>query len=72
MIIVRKTVNITLNINLTININLLSMATFLARNSYEFSTISKLILIRHGESIWNKQRKWAGWKDIRLSPTGIK
>lgn len=43
------------------------MATFLVKNLYEFSTVSKLILIRHGESIWNKQLKWAGWKDIRLS-----
>ena len=57
---------------MTINIKNLSMAMRLVRNSYEFSTISKLILIRHGESIWNKQRKWAGWKDIRLSSTGIK
>jgi bisphosphoglycerate-dependent phosphoglycerate mutase len=30
-----------------------------------------LILVRHGESIWNKQNKFAGWTDIELSELGI-
>ncbi|ANF17062.1 phosphoglyceromutase [Buchnera aphidicola (Schlechtendalia chinensis)] len=33
--------------------------------------IYKLILMRHGESKWNKLNKFTGWKDIDLSETGI-
>ena len=31
----------------------------------------KLILLRHGESIWNKENKFTGWTDIDLSKKGI-
>ncbi|MDD2823202.1 MAG: 2,3-diphosphoglycerate-dependent phosphoglycerate mutase [Candidatus Daviesbacteria bacterium] len=30
-----------------------------------------LILVRHGESIWNAQGLWTGLVDVDLSPTGI-
>ncbi|HMI76977.1 MAG TPA: 2,3-diphosphoglycerate-dependent phosphoglycerate mutase [Buchnera sp. (in: enterobacteria)] len=30
----------------------------------------KLILIRHGESTWNKLNKFTGWKDVNLSIQG--
>lgn len=30
-----------------------------------------LILLRHGESIWNKENKFSGWTDIDLSEKGI-
>jgi 2,3-bisphosphoglycerate-dependent phosphoglycerate mutase len=30
-----------------------------------------LILLRHGESIWNKENRFTGWTDIDLSPEGI-
>ncbi len=30
----------------------------------------KLVLLRHGESIWNKENKFAGWTDIELSERG--
>lgn len=30
----------------------------------------KLILIRHGESEWNKENRFTGWKDIDLSEKG--
>ena len=33
---------------------------------------TKLILIRHGESKWNKLNKFTGWEDIDLSSNGIK
>ena len=29
----------------------------------------KLVLIRHGESQWNLENKFTGWKDVDLSPT---
>jgi 2,3-bisphosphoglycerate-dependent phosphoglycerate mutase len=30
----------------------------------------KLVLIRHGESEWNKQNLFTGWMDVELSETG--
>ena len=31
----------------------------------------KLVLIRHGESKWNKENRFTGWKDIDLSEKGV-
>ena len=31
----------------------------------------KLILLRHGESEWNLQNRFTGWKDVSLTSTGI-
>lgn len=31
----------------------------------------KLVLIRHGESTWNKENRFTGWTDVPLSETGI-
>ncbi|MEI6901202.1 MAG: 2,3-diphosphoglycerate-dependent phosphoglycerate mutase [Bacteroidota bacterium] len=31
----------------------------------------KLVLIRHGESIWNKENRFTGWTDVDLSETGV-
>jgi len=31
----------------------------------------KLVLIRHGESQWNKENRFTGWKDVDLSEKGI-
>jgi len=31
----------------------------------------KLVLIRHGESEWNKQNLFTGWMDVELSETGM-
>lgn len=30
----------------------------------------KLVLIRHGESLWNKENLFTGWTDVDLSETG--
>lgn len=32
----------------------------------------KLVLLRHGESIWNRDNRFTGWTDVDLSGTGIK
>jgi len=32
----------------------------------------KLVLVRHGESTWNKENKFTGWTDVDLSEQGIK
>jgi len=34
--------------------------------------MSKLVLVRHGESIWNKLNEFTGWVDVPLTPKGIK
>lgn len=31
----------------------------------------KLVLIRHGQSLWNKENKFTGWTDVPLSELGI-
>ncbi len=32
----------------------------------------RLILVRHGQSIWNKQNRFTGWVDVSLSPEGMR
>ena len=32
----------------------------------------KLVLLRHGESTWNKENRFTGWTDVDLSETGVK
>ena len=34
-------------------------------------TMKKLVLLRHGESIWNKENRFTGWVDVELSPKGL-
>ena len=36
------------------------------------SSESKIVIIRHGESVWNKENIFTGWIDIGLSELGIK
>lgn len=31
----------------------------------------KLVLVRHGQSVWNLANKFTGWTDVELSTTGI-
>jgi 2,3-bisphosphoglycerate-dependent phosphoglycerate mutase len=31
----------------------------------------KLVLLRHGESLWNKENRFTGWTDVDLSEQGI-
>jgi len=33
--------------------------------------MTKLVLLRHGESDWNKQNRFTGWKDVDLSEKGL-
>lgn len=31
----------------------------------------KLVLLRHGQSMWNLENKFTGWTDVDLSPNGV-
>jgi 2,3-bisphosphoglycerate-dependent phosphoglycerate mutase len=33
--------------------------------------MTKLVLLRHGESIWNKENRFTGWTDVDLSEKGM-
>lgn len=33
--------------------------------------MAKLVLIRHGESVWNKKNVFTGWVDVPLSSNGV-
>ena len=31
---------------------------------------TKLVLVRHGQSVWNKENRFTGWKDVDLTDQG--
>jgi len=33
--------------------------------------MKRLVLLRHGESVWNKENRFTGWTDVDLSEKGI-
>jgi 2,3-bisphosphoglycerate-dependent phosphoglycerate mutase len=33
--------------------------------------MNRLVLVRHGESVWNKENRFTGWTDIDLSEAGV-
>ena len=33
--------------------------------------MKKLVLLRHGESVWNKENRFTGWTDVGLSEKGV-
>mgnify|MGYP001566757109 CR=1 FL=1 len=33
--------------------------------------MKRLVLLRHGESVWNKENRFTGWTDVGLSEKGI-
>ncbi len=33
--------------------------------------MKRLVLLRHGESIWNKENRFTGWTDVDLSEKGV-
>ncbi|MGN6398367.1 MAG: 2,3-diphosphoglycerate-dependent phosphoglycerate mutase [Mucilaginibacter sp.] len=33
--------------------------------------MQKLVLLRHGESVWNKENRFTGWTDVDLSEDGV-
>ena len=33
--------------------------------------MKKIILLRHGESVWNKENRFTGWTDVELTDNGV-
>jgi len=33
--------------------------------------VHRVVLLRHGESTWNKENRFTGWTDVDLSPKGL-
>ncbi len=33
--------------------------------------MKRIVLLRHGESLWNKENRFTGWTDVDLSPRGV-
>lgn len=33
--------------------------------------MKKLVLLRHGESVWNRENRFTGWTDVNLSDQGV-
>ena len=33
--------------------------------------MNKLVLLRHGESTWNRENRFTGWMDVGLTPQGV-
>ena len=34
-------------------------------------SMHKLVLLRHGESVWNRENRFTGWTDVDLNETGV-
>ncbi len=33
--------------------------------------MKRIVLLRHGQSLWNKENKFTGWTDVLLTPEGL-
>ena len=33
--------------------------------------MKRIVLLRHGESLWNKENRFTGWTDVDLSEKGV-
>jgi 2,3-bisphosphoglycerate-dependent phosphoglycerate mutase len=42
-----------------------------AKITLKQADMKKLVLLRHGESVWNKENRFTGWTDVDLSERGV-
>lgn len=42
------------------------------KEGFEVNNMTRLIIVRHGQTLWNLERKYQGHSDIALSETGLK
>eukprot|EP01138_Halocafeteria_seosinensis_P008887 gb/GECG01009083.1/.p1 GENE.gb/GECG01009083.1/~~gb/GECG01009083.1/.p1 ORF type:complete len:298 (+),score=40.35 gb/GECG01009083.1/:1-894(+) len=54
----------------TARLGLFAPLTRAAMSSEASTAAHKVVLIRHGESQWNKENKFTGWTDVPLNETG--
>ncbi|MCD8072983.1 MAG: histidine phosphatase family protein, partial [Alistipes sp.] len=33
--------------------------------------MKRIVLIRHGESVWNRENRFTGWTDVDLTAEGV-
>jgi len=33
--------------------------------------MNKVVLLRHGESVWNRENRFTGWADVELTEKGV-
>ena len=33
--------------------------------------MTKFVILRHGESQWNKENRFTGWEDVNLTENGV-
>lgn len=45
---------------------------FVVRLISKVSVMKKIVLLRHGESTWNKENRFTGWTDVDLSDHGVR
>lgn len=38
----------------------------------EVRPVKKVVLLRHGESEWNKENRFTGWTDVALNENGVR
>ena len=36
------------------------------------SSVHRIILLRHGESTWNRENRFTGWTDVELTDNGLR
>ncbi len=48
----------------------MSIVYFIPYLGANFQNMIKLVLVRHGESLWNKENRFTGWKDVDLTELG--
>ncbi len=44
----------------------------MTKKTDERTGVMRIVLLRHGESVWNKENKFTGWTDVSLSSKGKK
>src|SRR5262245_29376370 len=42
-----------------------------SRKGFSRATMHTLVLLRHGESTWNRENRFTGWTDVPLSERGV-
>ena len=58
-------------VKIFVNLNILFFIISLILHNIYLTIMTKLILIRHGQSVWNAENRFTGWVDVDLSEKGV-